>query len=696
MGKRTALRQQQKHVPRTGYDVVAGLCASAGVAIAKGDWAKAEALYARVVAMGVVDANVYNNLATLYDRQGTKQKEAFELLCRAHALAPEDLNIKKNLLSALTRTIVTLAAERRFREALPLFEQKAALEPQSALAQREIGYCHAQLGDLQTAIQYFTRAINLDPNEANYYNDLGLACYDLRMLSEAKGAFQQVLNLRPDSIVAYVHLGLLANLTGLPAVAVNMLRRAIEIDPTCGEAHNNLALFLRDQGQQEECRKHYVEAVRLKPDSLEIFSSYLLSLSDDPHADPAWVAAEHRRFQHMVKGGVRPIVARDLEPTRRLRIAYLSPDLRRHSVAYFMLPLLEAHDRSKVEVTCYSTSNLDDGVTERIRAACDRWRSVFRASDEDLAEMIGRDEIDILVELSGHTAENRLPMLARRVTPIQMTYLGYPNTTGLAEMDYRITDAIADPPGASDAWHTERLIRVEGGFLAFRPLEGGGDTTPSDAPVEESGSITFGSFNNLAKINGMVLDAWASILEGVPGSALFLKAKGLRDERIQERIRAVFRARGIDAEARVTMAGHERSNAEHLRLYHRVDLALDTFPYNGTTTTCEALWMGTPVVALAGASHAGRVGASLLSRIGLDDLVCSSPQAYVETAVALANDRGRLKALRTGLRERLLASPLMDAKRLAAGLEAAYAQAWCAYCEKTAPLSAEREAEKTT
>jgi predicted O-linked N-acetylglucosamine transferase (SPINDLY family) len=680
MGRRTALRQQQDHVPRTSHDVVAGLCASAGVAIAKGDWAKAGALYARVVAMGVVDANVYNNLATLYDRQGTNQNEAFEFLCQAHALAPEDQNIKKNLLCALTRTIVALAGERRFREALPLFEQKAAMEPQSALAQRELGYCHAQLGDLQTAIQYFTRAINLDPNEANYYNDLGLACYDLRMLSEAKGAFQQVLNLRPDSIVAYVHLGLLANLTGLPAIAVNMLRRAIEIDPTCGEAHNNLALFLRDQGRQEECRKHYVEAVRLKPDSLEIFSSYLLSLNDDPHADPAWVAAEHRRFQLAVKGGVRPIVARDLEPTRRLRIAYLSPDLRRHSVAYFLLPLLEAHDRSKVEVTCYSTSNLDDDVTERIRAACDRWRSVYRASDEELAEMIGRDEIDILVELSGHTAENRLPMLARRVTPIQMTYLGYPNTTGLAEMDYRITDAIADPPGASDAWHTERLIRVEGGFLAFRPLEGGGNCTPGDQAAEESRAVTFGSFNNLAKINAVVLDAWASILQGVPGSKLFLKAKGLRDERIQERIRAVFRARGVDAEARVTMVGHERSNAEHLRLYHRVDLALDTFPYNGTTTTCEALWMGTPVVTYEGRSHAGRVGASLLTDVGLGELVAKDLQGYINKAVSLGRDWEALVRLRSGLRERFATSPVMDANRLARGLETAYRNAWHRFC----------------
>jgi predicted O-linked N-acetylglucosamine transferase (SPINDLY family) len=681
--------------------VVAGLCASAEMAIAKGRWADAEGFYVRAVAMGLTDANAYNNLATLYDRQGIKEKETLDLLCRAHALAPEAPHIKKNLLTRLTRTIEALMVERRFREALPLCQQRVAIEPQSGLMQRELGYCHARLGDLPKAILYYTRAINLEPNQASHYNDLGLACYDLRLLAEAKGAFQQVLNLEPNSIVAYVHLGLLANLVGLPTIAINMLRRAIAIDPTCGEAHNNLALFLRDQGLQDECRKHYVEAMRFCPGSLPILSGYLLSLNDDPHADPGWVAAEHRRFQSAVKGGVRPIVARDLEPARRLRIAYLSPDLRQHSVAYFMLPLIEAHDRSKVEVTCYSTSNAEDGMTERIRSACDRWRSVYRVPDEDLAEMIGRDEIDILVELSGHTAENRLPMLARRVAPIQMTYLGYPNTTGLAEMDYRITDAIADPPGLSDAWYTERLIRVDGGFLAFCPLEPGESDdaeTPGDVAEEERRAVTFGSFNNLAKINAKVLDVWASILEGVPGSTLLMKAKGLRDEGTQERIRAVFRARGIDADARVTMLNHERSKGQHLRLYKRVDLALDTFPYNGTTTTCEALWMGAPVVALTGGSHAGRVGASLLSRVGLDELVCPTLQAYVETAVALGNDRDRLKSLRSGLRERLLASPIMNAKRLATELEAAYAQAWRSYCEKPARVAdaPEREAEKTT
>jgi protein O-GlcNAc transferase len=687
MSRRTALRQERARARQTSQDGVGGLCRRAGLAIANGDWGEAEALYNRVVAMGVVDANVYNNLATLYERQRIKSDEALDLLRKGCALAPDDENIKKNFLTLLTRKVESLAADRRFREALPLLQERATVDPRSATNQRELGYCHAQLGDLRTAIVYYTRAINLDPEEATYYNDLGLACYELRLLAEAKGAFQQVLNLKPDSVIAYVHLGLLANLTGLPAIAVNMLQRALEIDPNCGEAHSNLALYLRDQGLQQECRSHYVRAIQLKPESTAIYSSYLLSLNDDPHADPAWVAAEHKKFQALVSGGVREIAVQNRNPSKRLRIGYLSPDFRQHSVAYFIFPVIEAHDRSRVEVACYSTSNQEDSLTEKIRSACDLWRQVYRAPDEELAQLIAQDEIDVLVELSGHTNDNRLPMLARRAAPVQMTYLGYPNTTGLDTMDYRVTDAIADPAGVSDGWHTEKLIRIDGGFLAYRAADWAREMPCVPLPAEQTGVFTFGSFNNLAKVNEAVLDSWASILAGVPGSVLLLKAKGLKDERIQGRLRTAFRARGVDDESRVITLGHERSSLEHLKLYHRVDLALDTFPYNGTTTTFEALWMGTPVVALVGATHAGRVGASILSRVGLGELVCDSGKAYVETAVALAEDRTRLKALRTGLRERLLSSPLMDARRLAAGLEAAYAEAWRGYCTGNAQES---------
>jgi predicted O-linked N-acetylglucosamine transferase (SPINDLY family) len=462
-------------------------------------------------------------------------------------------------------------------------------------------------------------------------------------------------------------------------VAVNMMRRALEVDPTCMEAHNNLALFMRDQGEPAESRRHYLEAMRLGPGPSGMYSGYLLSLNDDPDADPHWVAAEHRRFDTMVKRSGRTLVARLSDPERKLRIAYLSPDFRKHSVGYFISAVVEAHDRSKVEVTCYSGTGNDDEQTERIRAAADRWRKVYRMSDDDLAAMIQDDQIDVLVELSGHTADNRLAMLAERTAPVQVSYLGYPNTTGLASMDYRITDAVADPEGASEAWYTEKLLRIDGGFLAYSPPPFAHEL-PVAKQADSSSGITFGSFNNLAKINNTVLDAWATILERVPDSRILLKAKGLRDERVKERILGAFEAHGGIATERVCLMGHERSGVKHLELYGEIDLALDTFPYNGTTTTCEAMWMGVPVLTLEGRCHAGRVGASLLSTVGLTELVASDRFDYIEKAVAWAANRAGLAELHASLRERLKSSPLMDGRRLARNLETAYRAAWRVYC----------------
>jgi len=683
MSRKTAPSPRGRRVPAHQGDARAQLCRLARLAIAKQDWPRAESLYKRVIALGVVDADVYNHLATLYDRQGIESGDACELLRKAFAMAPDRQSIRDNYVAALARRIAFLVGQRRFREALPLLQEKAAIETQSPRSQREAGRCLARLGEFRAALGYFTDAINLDPNEADYYNDFGLACYELGLLAEARGAFQQVLNLRPESVLAYVHLGALANLTGLPAVAVNMLQRALSIDSQCAEAHSNLALLLRDQGLPKQSRTHYVRAMELKPESTAIFSNYLLSLNDDPCADPAWVAEEHKRFQSLVGGEVNRPLVRDPDASRKLRIGYLSPDFRQHSVAHFILPVLVAHDKTKVDVTGYATSNHDDAMTDLIRAACDHWRGAHRMSDEDLTALIAQDEIDILVELSGHASDNRLPMLARRAAPVQMTYLGYPNTTGLAEMDYRITDEIADPPGLTESWHTEKLVRIRGGFLAYRAPDWAREMVVVPLPVEHTGCVTFGSFNNLAKVNEMVLETWASILAGVPESALLIKANGLKDDRVQARLRGVFRAHGVDADKRVIMLGHERSSVDHLSLYNRVDLALDTFPYNGTTTTCEALWMGTPVVTLIGKSHAGRVGASLLARIGLADLICETRDTYVERAVALGSNRAKLKALRTGLRERLAASPLMDGKRLAGELESAFARIWRDYCENS-------------
>jgi predicted O-linked N-acetylglucosamine transferase (SPINDLY family) len=680
MSRKAGLRRRQNAVKEDPALKAARLCRVAKLAIAQGSFDRAEKAYGTAIECGTQDPEAFNDLATIYDKQGVNAEERFRLLSRAFELAPKHPVVRHNFLNLLQRLLAALEQAGRFGEALPLHLRRVSIEPESAPAQRALGYCYGKLGQSEAAVAHFTRATSLDPNNPGYHNDLGLAWLELHQLSEARTAFQRVLELDPQSVRAFLHLGILANITGLTDVAVNMMRRALQVDPNCVEAHNNLAMFLRDQGELMECRRHYQQALRLKPDQASVFSGYLLSLNDDPAAEPDWVAAEHRRFNEIVKSSPRPLAPRSLDPEKRLRIAYLSPDLRMHSVAHFIAPLLEAHDRTMVEITCYATSNAEDGMTERIRQAAQRWRHVFRMSDDGLAALIQDDQIDVLIELSGHTADNRLPMLAERTAPVQITYLGYPNTTGLASMDYRITDAVADPPGVTDAWHTERLLRIEGGFLAYAAPPFAKEIPVAEPPARKAGHLTFGSFNNLAKTNDTLLQSWAAILSRVPQSRLLLKAHGLRDEGVRRRILKALATHGGIAPERVSFMGHERSAADHLQRYHEVDLALDTFPYNGTTTTCEALWMGVPVLTVQGRCHAGRVGASLLSRVGLQEFVAKDQSEYADRAVAWAGKQDNLGELRSGLRERLLASPVMDAGRLARGLETAFREAWRAYC----------------
>jgi predicted O-linked N-acetylglucosamine transferase (SPINDLY family) len=680
MGRTAVLRRRQNAAKEHSGLTAVELCEEASLALAEGNLGAAERAYVAAIGLGVQNSDTFNNLAAIYDKRKVNSEKALDLVRRAFELAPESLAIRGNYLRLLQRQIEVLELAGKYREALPLHLCRVAVEPESAAAQHALGRCYTRVGQSEVALRHYARAINLEPNNQAHYNDLGLACFELRLLAEAQGAFQKVLELNPKSFVAFNHLGLLANLMGVMNVAVNMMRRAVEIAPNCGEAHNNLALFLREQGELSECRLHYEKAIRLNPDREKIFSGYLLSLNDDPAAEPGWVAAEHRRFEKLVRRSGRELAPRSAEPERRLRVGYISPDFRMHSVGYFIAPLLEAHAREVVEVTCYATGLWEDEMTERIRRGTDRWRKAFGMSDDDLALLIQEDQIDVIIELSGHTGDNRLAMLAERVAPVQVTYLGYPNTTGLSNIDYRITDAAADPPGVSDAWCTEKLVRIGGGFLAYSPPPFARDIQVAELPAGKVNHITFGSFNNLAKINDAVLDVWAAILAQAPQSRLLIKARGLRDDRIKVRILNALTTRGGVAEDRVCLMGHERSAVEHLRVYNHVDVTLDTFPYNGTTTTCEALWMGVPVLTLSGRCHAGRVGESLMSRVGLTEFVTNDVTGYIEKAVSFSKRWEGLAELRSGLRQRLLASPLMDARRLASGLEAACREAWRAYC----------------
>ncbi|MEJ2452429.1 MAG: hypothetical protein P8047_17525 [Gammaproteobacteria bacterium] len=353
---------------------------------------------------------------------------------------------------------------------------------------------------------------------------------------------------------------------------------------------------------------------------------------------------------------------------RKIRIGYVSMDFREHSVVYFINPLLENYSRDDFEVYCYSDVVKADNFTHRIQSEVDVWRDIVGMENHSVVDMIRRDRIDILVDLRAHTSGGlRLPVFASKPATIQVTYLGYPNTSGLNTIDYRITDVLSDPYG-QEHYYSEELFRLEGGFLCYQMPQGLPDV--NEVPALTNGYITFGSFNNLAKMNPDVMVLWSQILLQIPGSRLILKNKSFRAKAVRERYLARFGEMGIDSE-RLELIGWQESMEDHLRLYQQIDIGLDTFPYNGTTTTCEAFAMGVPVITLCGVRHAARVGTSLLHQVGLPELIAESETEYMQVAKGLAGDLRRLHDIRAGLRERMLVS-LCNAARFCERMEAAY------------------------
>jgi predicted O-linked N-acetylglucosamine transferase (SPINDLY family) len=347
--------------------------------------------------------------------------------------------------------------------------------------------------------------------------------------------------------------------------------------------------------------------------------------------------------------------------------------LKRHSVAYFLQPLFEHHDREKFEITAYSNTDLADDVTEQLKRSCERWRDIVTMGDEQVAETILADEIDILIDLAGHTTGNRLAVFGRKPAPIQMTYLGYPNTTGLSSIDYRVTDELADPPGMTEAFHSEKLLRLPAPFLCYQPPGVAPDVV--EPPMLRNGYVTFGSFNKAAKAGPETIALWSAVLRALPTSRLMMKSRGLASEGSRRRIIDAFASQGVSQD-RLQLIEAEQPLAAHLAMYGQIDIALDTFPYHGTTTTCEAMWMGVPVVTRAGKTHVSRVGVSLLTAVGLSDLVAEADELFVAKAVAMTSKGAELTGLRAGLRDRMQASPLCDQGGFAKRFEVALRALW--------------------
>lgn len=560
------------------------------------------------------------------------------------------------------------------------YSRAISLRPAYAEAHTNLGIVLDMLGNTERAIQHYQTALRIKPTSAETYNNLGGAYAKLGQSGDAINCYRQAISIKSNYPEPHRNLGLeLAKLGNIDA-AVESYEAALKHKPNHGDAHNDLGLALLRQGRADRAAAHFRKSLALRDDLPGIHSNYLLAINYLPQLDQQTVYLAHREYDKRWAQNpetIRSAHANSPRYDRRLRIGYVSADLRDHSVASFIVPVIERHDHERFEVHCYYNYPIDDEVTRNIRSHCDHWINIHALPDGQVAEVITNDGIDILVDLNGHTALNRLAVFSRKPAPVQATWLGYPNTTGLSSMDYRITDGYTDPIGVTEDYHSEKLARLPSCFSCYAPPLHTPDV--GGLPAESTGLVTFASFNSFAKISLDVIQAWANILSAVPLSRLLIKSFGCGQGHIQATIRGVFAAHGVSQD-RLEVLDFDASQHAHLARYNEVDIALDTFPYNGTITTCEALWMGVPVITLLGKVHAARVSAGILHNLGLPELIGASPDEYVAIAARLCETPEYLKELRHSLRSRMRQSPLMDAQRFTANLENLYADIWSQWC----------------
>ncbi len=576
---------------------------------------------------------------------------------------------------------VLSAQSGKLPEAIRLLSRAVELRGDSFEAYNNLGRALGEAGRRQEEARCYRRAMLLRPDSADLLANLADTLQELGWVDEAADAGRRAVRLNPGLARSFYTLASALRRTGRTGAAIMALQRALALQPAYAFAWSALGSMLLDQRRHAGAEAGYRRAITVDPQYVTAHSNLLLSLNYQAERSAGSVYADHRHFDsvHAHALSARPPEWRvKFDAGRRLRVGYVSRDFCEHSVAYFVGPLLAAHDRKAVEVVCYSDVADPDSLTARLRERADMWRDVVELDDQRLADLVRRDRIDILVDLAGHTEGHRLLAFARRPAPVQVTWLGYPNTTGLSAMTARLTDSMADPEGASDELASETLRRLSPSFLCYEPPVNAPDVAP--LPAATSGVVTFGSFNNLAKVTQDVVALWARVLNAVPGSRLLLKSRSLGDEGTCARLAEEFAALGIGRD-RLDLLAIIPDTGGHLGAYGRIDIALDPFPYNGTTTTCEALWMGVPVIARLGNRHAGRVAASILNTVGLGDLVAPNDEEYVRLALELASDRDRLAALRASLRGTVQASPLCDAKGFAQQVEGAYRALWQRACD---------------
>jgi predicted O-linked N-acetylglucosamine transferase (SPINDLY family) len=605
--------------------------------------------------------------------QAGRLDAAMRLCAQARAAAPREF-------APLHVSGLTALTQGRAHDAATWLAAARELQPRSAVTLMCLGLAWNALGRRIEAEAVLREAAQIVPGSHEIQANLAAVLVTANRVEEAISCFRRAVGLKPDYASGWTGLGSALLLAGRGSEAIAPHNRALELDPRHPKARFNRAQAHLSCHRVAEALVDFEAQLVLHPDHHEARSHRLFLLNYLDTLTPDALFAEHciygRRVESVAAREVPPYVPAPA-PERRLRVAFLSPDLRQHSIAYFIEPLLRHLDPEEFELWLYHDHYCVDSTSHRLRGLATGWRNFVGQSAASVEAAIRADAPDILVDLAGHTGLNRLPLFARRLAPVQVTYLGYPNTTGLSAMDYRFSDGIADPEGVADRWHTEEVVRFAPTAWTYEPPSD--LPAPPPPPCAKGGPVTFGSFNALSKVTARTLRLWRDVLDAVPHSRLVIKSFGLDAAAWASRLEA----QGIPP-ARVSLLPPARTVAEHLACYARMDVALDPFPYQGTTTTCEALWMGRPVVTLCGDRHASRVGASLLTAAGHPEWIAADAAAYVNIAADLVRDPRRLAGISRALRGQAAASPLGDYAGQAARFGAALRGCWRTRCAREA------------
>jgi predicted O-linked N-acetylglucosamine transferase (SPINDLY family) len=601
--------------------------------------------------------------------------EAASVLSQVLAQVPDD-HASEHLLG-----VVALQSGRADRS-VELIGRAIAMAPGVAVYHYNLAESHRHLGRLADAESCLRRAIALQGDFSQAHENLGTVLMMRGRREEAAACFREAIRINPGGASAYANLAHAARAGGLLEEAIAHCAKALGLAPGVPEIHNQLGSLLREAGRVPEAIDAFRRAVDLRAEFPSAQSNLLFALHFDPNCSPERLLVEHRSWAARHADPLTPTELRhsnDPTPGRRLRIGYVSPDFRGHMVSLLLKPILERHDRSAFEIVCYSgvpPGNADD-MTARIRQLADVWRDTSGMSEEALVRRIMEDRIDILIDLALHMRQNRLGAFARKPAPVQATFIAYPSTSGMRAMDWAITDVHIDPPGETEAFHTERLARLPDTLWCYAVPEP--DVAVNDLPAARSGYVTFAALNSFAKVNRPTLELWGRVLAEVPGSRLMVLIAGgdAGNPTLRQRL-APF---GIPPERLRLVPTASRD--QYLRYYHEVDISLDPMHYTGHTTSLDSLYTGVPLVTLPGRHAVSRAGVSYLRNLGLTELIAASTDDYVRIAKDLAGDLGRLSGLRAGLRERMRKSPLMDAGTYTRHLETLYRQMWTHWCGRT-------------